>query len=303
MRASDFRRTHFDSDHSKALFGQLQEFISAVGRVRDTAGARMLAQGSANEFDVIVIGSGMVGMTAATALSGFGQRILLLEQAQDIGGLIYSFSRDGFTCDIGLRYCGMFGHDQTPGRLLDWLSDGAIEFSSVGTIYDILHFPDGFGISVGRPVDACKLEFKERFPDDAAETDTYFEALPGASDAARSVSVERSMPKPVRSAHRLWKKQEDRAMVRPNDQRSHCRGHIRPDDDNGRNHNQGITARFRLCGISRLHRLNLLWGRRGSGRDARSTSVERPSRASRGGVDTICPDFAFYLVRIKVQRN
>jgi len=163
----------------------------------------MATQTSANEFDVIVIGSGMGGMTTATALSRFGHKVLLLEQAPTIGGLTHTFSRNGFTWDVGLHYCGTFGHDQSAGKILDWLSGGTIEFRSVGTVYDTLHFPDGFDVSVGRPADAYIMELKERFPDNAAEIDAYFEALSTAGDAAISVGAERSMPGPVRHAHRL----------------------------------------------------------------------------------------------------
>ena len=47
-------------------------------------------------FDAIVVGSGMGGMTTATALSRMGQKVLLLEQAQSVGGLTHAFSREGF---------------------------------------------------------------------------------------------------------------------------------------------------------------------------------------------------------------
>ena len=63
----------------------------------------MVAKPAASEFDVIVIGSGMGGMTTAAALSRFEHRILLLEQAPTIGGLTHSFSRDGFTWYVGLH--------------------------------------------------------------------------------------------------------------------------------------------------------------------------------------------------------
>ena len=129
----------------------------------------MTAKQSASEFDVIVIGSGMGGMTTAAALSRLDHKVLLLEQAQAIGGLTHSFSRNGFSWDVGLHYCGTFGHDQPAGRILDWLSGGAIEFSSVGTVYDTLHFPDGFEIAVGRPAEAYKMELKDQFPDNVAE--------------------------------------------------------------------------------------------------------------------------------------
>lgn len=164
----------------------------------------MTTQTTDNKFDVIVIGSGMGGMAAATALSRMDHKVLLLEQAQTFGGLTHTFSRDGFTWDVGLHYCGTFGHDEPGDKLLDWLSDASIEFRSLGTVYDTIHFPDGFDLPVGRPAEAFKMELKERFPDNAAEVDAYFEALVSGEEAARLVSAERSMPEPFRSAHRWW---------------------------------------------------------------------------------------------------
>ena len=168
----------------------------------------MIDKPSSNEFDVIVIGSGMGGMTTATALSRFDHKVLLLEQAQKIGGLTNTFTREGFTWDVGLHYCGTFGDDQHAGRILNWLSGGTIEFHSVGTVYDTLHFPDDFEISVGRPAEAYKMELKDHFPDNAEEIDAYFEALLSAEEAGHMVSSERAMPELFRSAHHWWNKRK-----------------------------------------------------------------------------------------------
>lgn len=168
----------------------------------------MTAASNENQFDVIVIGSGMGGMTTATALSRMGHQVLMLEQAQVLGGLTHSFTRAGFSWDVGLHYCGIFGHAQFAGRILDWLSGGTIEFRSLGTIYDTLHFPDGFEIAVGRPAEAYKMELKDQFPENAAEIDAYFEALLSAEEAAYTVGAERSIPEPFRSAHRWWNKKK-----------------------------------------------------------------------------------------------
>lgn len=149
-----------------------------------------------DDFDVIVIGSGMGGMTTATALSRLDYKVLLLEQAQTIGGLTHTFSRNGFSWDVGLHYCGLFGHNQPAGKILDWLSGGTIEYQSVGTVYDTLHLPDDFEISVARPAAAYKMELKEHFPNNSAEIDTYFEALESAEAALRMTAAERSMPAP-----------------------------------------------------------------------------------------------------------
>ena len=150
----------------------------------------------------------MGGMAAATALSRMKHKVLLVEQAQTIGGLTHTFSRNGFTWDVGVHYCGTFGHDQPGDKMLDWLSGETVEFQSLGTVYDTIHFPDGFEIAAGRPAEAFKMELKEKFPGNATEIDAYFEALVSGEEAVRLVSAERSMPEPFRSAHRWWNKKK-----------------------------------------------------------------------------------------------
>ena len=150
----------------------------------------------------------MGGMATATALSRMDHKVLVFEQAATIGGLTHTFSRDGFTWDVGLHYCGTFGPDQISDSVLDWLSGETIEFKSTGTVYDTIHFPDEFEIAVGRPAEAFKAELKEQFPSNAAEIDGYFEALIAGEEAVRAVIAERSMPEPFRSAHRWWNKKK-----------------------------------------------------------------------------------------------
>jgi all-trans-retinol 13,14-reductase len=190
--------------------GQQHESIHTVSDTRNLAGTHRLDVDPADAFDVIVIGSGMGGMTSAAALSRMGRKVLLLEQAQTIGGLTHAFSREGFSWDVGLHYCGTFGRDQIAGRTLNWLSDGTIEFHSVGTVYDILHFPEGFEIPVARPVAAYQMELKEQFPDNANEIDAYFEALLSAEETMHAIAAERAMPGSIRNAHRWWNKKRFR---------------------------------------------------------------------------------------------
>ncbi|MDR2346867.1 MAG: FAD-dependent oxidoreductase [Planctomycetaceae bacterium] len=57
-----------------------------------------------SNFDVIVIGSGLAGMTAANILGRTGYRVLLLEQHYQLGGLAATFRRsDGIIFDISLH--------------------------------------------------------------------------------------------------------------------------------------------------------------------------------------------------------
>jgi phytoene dehydrogenase-like protein len=51
--------------------------------------------GASDEYDVIVIGSGLAGMTAANILGRAGRRVLLVEQHYKLGGMATWFKRPG----------------------------------------------------------------------------------------------------------------------------------------------------------------------------------------------------------------
>jgi phytoene dehydrogenase-like protein len=55
------------------------------------------------DFDAIVVGSGIAGLTASAYLSKAGHKTLLCEKENTLGGLVNSFERDGFTYDGGIR--------------------------------------------------------------------------------------------------------------------------------------------------------------------------------------------------------
>ncbi len=56
---------------------------------------RDFLQGAADYYDVIVIGSGLGGLTAANILAREGRTVLLLEQHYKLGGLATWFKRPG----------------------------------------------------------------------------------------------------------------------------------------------------------------------------------------------------------------
>ena len=56
---------------------------------------RDFLQGARDEYDVIVIGSGLAGLTAANTLARAGHSVLLLEQHYKLGGLATWFRRPG----------------------------------------------------------------------------------------------------------------------------------------------------------------------------------------------------------------
>jgi prolycopene isomerase len=61
---------------------------------------------SKKAYEVIVIGSGMGGLTAAALLARKGWSILLLEKEKQVGGYVVSFKRSGFTFDATGAFVG-----------------------------------------------------------------------------------------------------------------------------------------------------------------------------------------------------
>lgn len=153
----------------------------------------MTAMGT-NDWDAIVIGSGMGGMAAAAALSRVGNKVLLLEQHQTLGGLTHSFSRNGFRWDVGIHYLSGVAPGDRARDLLDWLCDTPVEFVSLGSIYDTLHIGSSAPLSLSRPYEAQERDLKDRFPDDADAIEAWTRALHEGREAMFKVFPTRAMP-------------------------------------------------------------------------------------------------------------
>lgn len=105
--------------------------------------ARKLAM-QQQDADVIVIGSGIAGLTAGALLARYGKQVIICESHAIAGGAAHSFVRQGFHFDSGPSFfCGLSDpHSLNPLRqVLDVLGE-----SIAAVAYDPLghyHFPEG----------------------------------------------------------------------------------------------------------------------------------------------------------------
>ncbi|MGH8457690.1 MAG: phytoene desaturase family protein, partial [Stenotrophobium sp.] len=120
------------------------------------------------DFDAIVIGAGIGGMTAAAYLAAVGKRTLVLEAYTLIGGCTHVFRRKNkWEFDVGVHYLGDCGpQGQIPTMLRGVGLDGMIEFLPLDPKgFDTIVFPD-LRLKIPKGWDQYLQNLIEAFPEE-----------------------------------------------------------------------------------------------------------------------------------------
>ncbi|MCA2654318.1 carotenoid isomerase [Microcystis sp. M061S2] len=118
-----------------------------------------------NQYDAIVIGSGIGGLVTATQLVAKGAKVLVLESYLIPGGSAGYFEREGYRFDVGASMIFGFGKKGTTNLLTKALA--AVDMS-IETIADPVqihyHLPDGLDLKVHRDYEQFLQELISHFP-------------------------------------------------------------------------------------------------------------------------------------------
>ena len=128
-------------------------------------------------YDAIIIGSGIGGLTTAAFLSKEGLKVLVLERHYTAGGFTHVFKRKGYEWDVGIHY---IGEVQRPNsairRIFDYISDGKLKWADMGRVYDrIIIGKKEYELVKG--VENFKKRLFTYFPDEKVAITQYVELI------------------------------------------------------------------------------------------------------------------------------
>lgn len=147
-----------------------------------------------DDYDAIVIGSGMGGMSNASILAKAGKKVLVLERHYTAGGFTHSFKRKGYEWDTGLHYIGNVHNPYSAERIaFDTVTDGELKWAKMDDVFDkMIIGGEHYNYMSGRK--AFKEELLKSFPNAKKELDTYVKYLKAASTSMPLKLAERYVP-------------------------------------------------------------------------------------------------------------
>jgi len=132
------------------------------------------------DFDVIVIGAGNGGLTAAAALVNKGKKVLLLERHNIPGGCATSFCRGRFEFEVALHQLSGVGTPEKPGPLRSTLERlGVIDKLELIPMDDLfrLVIPGQIDITLRPNMADVISELNRRFPKEKQGIEDFFDLV------------------------------------------------------------------------------------------------------------------------------
>lgn len=147
-----------------------------------------------DNYDAIIIGSGMGSLTTAALLAKEGKKVLVLERHYVAGGFTHVFKRKGYEWDVGIHYIGEVQNLNSPIRkMFDYVSDNNLKWADMGDIYDRIVIGDKTYDFV-KGVENFKNKLNSYFPDESEAIKNYIQMVFDCNKSMKGFYIEKALP-------------------------------------------------------------------------------------------------------------
>ena len=141
-------------------------------------------------FDAIIIGSGIGGLVTASQLAVKGARVLVLEKYIIPGGSGGSFKRNGYTFDVGASMIFGFGDKGYTNLLTRALKDVNEKCETIPDPVQLeYHLPKNFNISVDKNYEQFINKLSTRFPKEKEGIKKFYDTCAGVFNCLDSMPL------------------------------------------------------------------------------------------------------------------
>lgn len=132
-----------------------------------------------NEYDIVIIGSGMGGLTSAVLLGMEGYKVLVLEKNHQVGGNLQVFSRDKVVFDTGVHYIGSLDKGENLYQIFKYM--GILDHLEMHRLddknFDYIRFKNSEALPYGQGYNILKSQLIDRFPEEKSAIDTFYDKV------------------------------------------------------------------------------------------------------------------------------